>query len=155
MNDKQKRSIRDRFMAKTERRGKCLIWTGRLNKPDGYGQFDIDGSAQQAHRVAWMLFKGPIPDGIKVLHTCDTPLCVEVDHLFLGTLSDNTQDMLAKGRNKPTIGQTNGRAKLTVEQVDQIRAMKGQSAYRKIADMFKISPSQVGRIINGTRWRTT
>lgn len=64
----------------------------------GYGQIEIDGRSQQAHRVAWMLHNGDIPTGLRVLHHCDVRNCVNPEHLFLGTQRDNVDDALKKGK---------------------------------------------------------
>ena len=69
-----------------------------FGKADGYGRLDIAGVPWKAHRYAWTLVHGPIPAGLHVLHRCDTPPCFWVDHLFLGTQSDNVADMVRKGR---------------------------------------------------------
>lgn len=83
----------------------CWIWTERL-KRDGYGQFKYLGMMQQAHRVAWMLYRGDIPDGKSVLHKCDNPWCVNPNHLFLGTQLDNMRDAANKGRINSIAGRT-------------------------------------------------
>lgn len=85
----------------------CLIWTGYRN-PKGYGSISISpGKPGFAHRVAWELENGAIPDGLCVLHRCDMPACCNVGHLFLGTRADNNADMRAKGRARQGISQAN------------------------------------------------
>lgn len=79
----------------------CWLWTGTLKKPVrglGYGHFRVSGKTKVAHRVSWEIFRGPIPDGLCVCHKCDVSICVNPDHLFLGTRLDNIEDMVAKGR---------------------------------------------------------
>ncbi len=81
--------------------GACWIWTASTIR--GYGQFHLPRSSDQrhivfAHRFAWELEHGPIPDNLSVLHQCDNPLCVRTDHLFLGTQPDNLADARTKGR---------------------------------------------------------
>jgi hypothetical protein len=77
----------------------CWPWTGRCDT-FGYGRIGIERKEHPAHRVAYELTRGPIPDGICVLHHCDHPACCNPAHLFLGTKKDNTQDMIAKGRHR-------------------------------------------------------
>lgn len=78
----------------------CLVWLG-YRTTDGYGRLSkSSGGLELAHRMAWRLVHGPIPDGKCVLHHCDNPPCVRVDHLFLGTQNDNMKDMAAKGRGR-------------------------------------------------------
>ena len=85
------------FDARTRQEGDCLIWTGHRNG-DGYGGFSVDGRSVRAHRHAWERVNGPIPDGLIVRHKCDNPPCVRIEHLELGTVQDNTDDMIARGR---------------------------------------------------------
>ena len=77
----------------------CVEWTGHL-KRSGYGQVCIEGRHHAVHRLAWEEANGPIPDGMYVCHTCDNPACYNVDHLFLGTNSDNQRDSASKGRHR-------------------------------------------------------
>jgi hypothetical protein len=79
--------------------GDCLEWQMYRDK-DGYGRKRFQGTMQPVHRVVWVLVKGPIPFGMDVLHSCDNPPCINVNHLFLGTDQDNVDDMISKGRKK-------------------------------------------------------
>ena len=75
----------------------CVEW--QLSRPSGlYGQIKFEGKMLKTHRVAWELANGPIPEGLMVCHTCDNPPCCNPAHLFLGSASDNMQDMVSKGR---------------------------------------------------------
>jgi hypothetical protein len=93
----------ERFMAKVspEPTSGCWLWTGALGM-DGYGiRVHLHGEERKprrAHRASWEIFRGPIPDGLWVLHRCDNPPCVNPDHLFLGTQTDNIRDAVRKGR---------------------------------------------------------
>jgi hypothetical protein len=78
----------------------CWPWTGGSDFKDGRGRFWLNGTNEYASRIVWVFVYGPIPEDIHVLHKCDNPPCCNPVHLFLGTLSDNTQDMLAKGRGR-------------------------------------------------------
>lgn len=131
---------------------------------NGYGKIGRNGKTWLAHRLAWSMLEGPIPEGLCVLHSCDNRCCINVNHLFLGTRADNMQDMIAKGRARftgftspnycrptPKQGERNGRAKLTIEQVQQIRQCQGEIA-RDIAPRFNISMATVQRILSGNGW---
>jgi hypothetical protein len=76
----------------------CWTWMGAADR-DGYGRFHVPrGETDTAHRVAWRLTFGPIPDGLQVLHKCDNPPCVRPDHLYVGTNEDNVRDKVERGR---------------------------------------------------------
>jgi len=94
------RPLADRFWDKVQKSDGCWIFTGANAK--GYGVIGrCDGTHEYvyAHRLSWELHHGPIPDGLCVLHHCDTPRCVNPEHLWLGTIADNNRDMSQKGRN--------------------------------------------------------
>lgn len=78
----------------------CWLWAGSKNGR-GYGEIWKDGRKEMAHRVSWMIHRGPIPIGVQALHKCDIPACVNPDHLFLGSQSDNIKDAIVKGRVIP------------------------------------------------------
>jgi hypothetical protein len=94
-----------------------------LNARDrkGYGRVFHRGKVRWAHRVAWELANGPIPEGMWVLHSCDNPPCCNPAHLRLGTPADNAADRDARGRRRPPRGEANGRAKLSAEDVVDLR----------------------------------
>lgn len=123
----------------------CLLWTGRRDEK-GYGRIGYQGrSNQRAHRVAWQMRNGPIPAGLCVLHRCDTPACVNVDHLFLGTQVENIADRHAKGRtvNPPS------RRKLSRGQAAAMRdAYRTGLSQQAIADHFGVSRGNVSKIVN-------
>lgn len=139
-------------VSKTPTERGCLEWLGTCN-PNGYGYF---GRHYYTHRVAWELANGPIPDGKSVLHHCDNRLCVNVDHLFLGTQADNMRDMDDKGRRSapPRLkGEQNPKARLTAEQVLEIRSEKYAGWKQSdIARHFGITQVQAGRILNRESW---
>jgi hypothetical protein len=106
-------------IAAPDHRGCCIWIAGRSTS--GYGQFRLDRRLEAAHRLAWQWAHGPIPAGMKVLHRCDIPACVNVEHLFLGTDQDNARDRAAKGRNRDQTGENNNLAKLDRTAVLDIR----------------------------------
>jgi len=96
----QSMSLAEKLLAKSKSvESGCRLWQGGLN-PDGYGLIRHKGPKISVHRAAWIAFKGPIPKGLCVLHKCDVRHCIEEEHLFLGTCSDNTKDAVSKGRQK-------------------------------------------------------
>lgn len=81
----------------------CIEFAGWRDR-DGYGQLPTAAhGTRRAHKAAWIEIHGPVPDGMVVCHTCDNPPCVNVEHLFLGTIADNNRDMSRKGRNHNTV----------------------------------------------------
>jgi len=90
----------ERFWAKVRKTKKCWLWTAATNEK-GYGIFGVRKFTDKAPRISWRLTRGPIPEKLFVLHHCDNPLCVNPDHLFLGTNNDNVRDMFNKKRNSP------------------------------------------------------
>lgn len=137
-----------------------MFWIGVM-KPNGYGSVSIQGKKHNAHRVAWELAHGPVPPGMHVCHKCDTPLCVNPDHLFLGSRSDNMQDCVRKGRffvvprEYKCKGEKNGASKLSTFQVLKIRALQQRTmeAYREAGKEYGVSVACIRGIVQGRTWK--
>lgn len=129
----------------------CRPWR-KATSHSGYG---VIGAAEanpkqlKAHRVAWELNRGPIPEGLFVLHRCDNPPCVNPWHLFLGTSQDNMDDMTKKGRQ--TRGEKTNTAKLTHSEVRLIRASSDRGAV--LARRFGVSKWTVYAVLNRVTWK--
>lgn len=134
----------------------CWIWMGRRS-PDGYGKYRPAGTTDEhrAHRYAYELWVGPIPEGLLVCHSCDVPLCVNPAHLWTGTPLDNAQDRTAKGRGR------NGRVKgspptwrkLSDEQVAEVRVLLDSTELTRaeIGARFGVSAPLIQKIAHGYR----
>lgn len=145
------------------------MWTG-TDDGHGYGQLNIGRIPKKAHRVAWELTNGTIPDGSEVCHHCDNPPCCNPAHLFLGTHAENMADMARKGRARvpclsgddhpmrrhPELrarGELQGSSKLTVGMVTEMRMCRaaGESSQR-LSIRFGIAKSTVNRIVARKAW---
>ncbi len=115
----------------------------------GYSHFYFNRHHQGAHRVAWQFANGPIPNGLWVLHRCDNPSCVNVEHLFLGTIQDNNQDAFLKERH--AFGESHGMVKLTISQVRQI--FLDTRPHLEIATEHGITKSVIWHIKTRKHWR--
>lgn len=130
----------------------CHEWTGVMNN-NGYGQFNVSGRKTLAHRIAWELSNGPIPEGMCVLHTCDNPACCNPAHLWIGTQIDNIRDMESKGRARRS-GSNHGRSKLTEDDVRKIRELHEKGwRHKSIAVMFGVIQQNISMIVNRKRWK--
>lgn len=136
----------------------CWEWQAS-RVAEGYGQTRVGhGNQRRAHRVAYELTYGPIPEGMCVLHRCDNPPCCNPEHLFLGTIADNNADMHRKGRHPhggPKPGEENFRAKLTNDQVRTIRARyaAGGISIRQLTREYPISLTTMRHLIHGKTWK--
>lgn len=143
-------SIKARFMSKVRLDEATGCWEWAASKRGEYGQFHLDGKVPHAHRVSYALRYGPIQDGLHVLHRCDNPGCVNPEHLFLGTQTENMADRDVKGRQACQQGAGNNHAKLTEDDVLAIRAASGTQ--QTIADRFGITRAMVSQIRLRKAW---
>lgn len=143
-----------RIANKIEVTDHCWLWKAtRMQRLScGYGVVRFEGKDRKAHRVIWELANGPIPEGMCVLHKCDNALCVNPDHLFLGTHADNMRDMTNKGRHSEHFkGVKNPKSKLSESDVLRIRTL--ENSVENIAVDYQINKSTVYRIKNRQCWK--
>lgn len=141
-------SVKDRLMLHTDKSsGECWKWTGAKDKK-GYGKINIAGRYVQTHRAAWAEFKGD-PGSLFVCHHCDTPACINPEHLFLGAHQDNMDDMMAKKRQSK--GAEMPQTKLTENLVRMIRA--DTKSCRLWATETGTSPMAVWNARHGKTWK--
>lgn len=165
-------TIQERFSKKLGPKDShgCVPWLGARQGCKGreYGNFRTQSrrSPQPAHRVAWVMANGPIPEGLEVCHKCDNSLCVNPEHLFLGTHKDNMQDCIQKGRfvfAQAGKGEVHGRSKLTDEQVLEIRKLYRKPVMgrygvspvscRGLAEQFGVCEGMIYNIVHGKNWK--
>jgi len=146
-----KKSVLVRFNEKwvAEPETGCWLWTGA--KVKGYGQLRTNYHLSLASHVSYELHVGEIPDGLQVLHRCDTPACVNPRHLFLGTNLDNRADCVRKGRIAK--GESIRSSKLTTAQVLEIRSLRGVETLGSIARRFGVCVQAVSSIHVRRNWR--
>lgn len=130
----------------------CWEWQGKRDA-HGYGKTSIARKEFLAHRIAWILIYGDIPENLCVCHICDNPSCINPTHLFLGTHKDNITDATYKGRMH--LGEDHGQSKLTEQLVLLARGIHQRHGIstRKLAQICEVSPPTMWEAINGKTWR--
>lgn len=142
-----------RFFMQTEIvLGECWEWTG--TSITGYGVIYVNGRPVKAHRFSFEFFNGPIPRGHHICHRCDNPGCVNPAHLFAGTDKENTADMFSKGRGNSPRGTRNRHARLTEEQVLEIRRLHACGRRQsELAQEYGVETPAISKIVLGKNWR--
>ena len=150
------KTLIERFWENVDIKGddECWEWIGYSGGLD-YGQIQFNKVNYYAHRLAYIIAYGEIPEGLYICHTCDNPPCVNKKHLFAGTCTDNARDMIKKGRKVcgDKKGIKNGRAKLNEEQVRQIREMSNIKKNSEIARIFNVNDCLIGAVVNRQTWK--
>jgi hypothetical protein len=151
---KPKSSLDRRFWAKVQKTDSCWLWTGTTSYHEG--------KVWAAHRLAYTLLVGPVPDGLLVCHRCDVRNCVNPDHLFLGTYKDNSEDMVNKGRQARgpraslvpcARGERHGRAKVTEQDVRDMRRLHREGVtLAELSRRFGIGETAVAAIVHRKHW---
>ncbi len=158
------RPLADRFWAKVDRRGpdECWPWTAAVGT-HGYGVVGVERGTMTAHRVAFLLANGALPEapgahGGVVMHRCDNRRCCNPAHLCGGSQRDNLADATAKGRSRvppPILGEAVHTAKLKAAQVREIKeALEGGATGVALAARYGVRPDVIGAIRRGRTWRS-
>jgi hypothetical protein len=158
MAKKVSSSLYDRLYERVTVDGDCLLWQGATSGKSKYGQIRIDGQKQRCHRVSYQLHKGDIPEGMIVMHSCDTPLCINPSHLSLGTQVENMADMRSKGREHHNQGDGNGRSSLCAADAADIRASYQRYSRNfgstALAKKYGVSDQAILDVVSGKTWST-
>lgn len=129
----------------------CWMWQAFRN-PKGYGMIYYDGRVWLAHRLSFTLHRHNIPGGLCACHSCDTPSCVNPDHIFLGSNADNVQDAVNKGRIP--FGESRSNSKLTDELVmEMVSKYANGATSRELSEEYGIHEAYVPAIIRGKQWK--
>jgi hypothetical protein len=132
----------------------CWLWNGHISKKTGYCISKYRSIQKKAHAFSYETFKGNISEGLCICHKCDVRHCVNPDHLWTGTHSDNIQDCIIKHRNNPPKGQRSGSAKLKIEDIIEIRKLYESGILQKdLAKKFKVSRATICCICKNKTWK--
>jgi len=143
----------NRFWSKVDKKGANDCWPWTAGTFGGrYGAFQIDGRPVTAHRMAYSLSNGEVPDDKVVCHSCDNPLCCNPAHLFLGTHADNMEDKTEKSRQyRPPTGEKNQNAVLfDLDRINiKTQYQSGRFSQRQLAEMYGVSLGTINRTVKG------
>ena len=146
-----------RLLNRVNKTNSCWLWNGAKNRNNGYGRIKISGNVKSTHRLSYKLFKGKIPKGMLVCHSCDIKSCVNPNHLFLGTHSDNLRDAFKKGIASNNgipfgRGENHPSHKLTQKQALFIKSNHKNFTYLSLGNKFGVDKSAIYRVIKGKTW---
>lgn len=166
--------MEERFLKHINKTDGCWEWTASINHSK-YGLFWLDGKYHKAHRIAYELWNGVIPDGLLVRHKCDNRKCVNPQHLETGTHQDNSNDAVERNRQakgeqlsslrrgekhwstkhpeKVASRERHGKSKLKEDDIVEIRVLAVFFTQLELADIYKVSRRNINRILNNKLWK--
>lgn len=144
-------TLEQRFLSCVKKTDTCWIWVGHIcvYKSGMRGRMTVAGKSVLVHRISYKLFVGPLLDSEDVLHKCDNSLCIRPDHLYIGDDVDNARDRTE--RNRSAMGERNGNAKLTADDVVEIR--RSVDGNRELARRFHVTHKTIAQICNNETWK--
>lgn len=147
----------DKLISKTTTQGDCIIFLGQKSRT-GYGKLRIHGKLKSAHRIMYEIHHGEITSGFVVMHKCDNPSCINIEHLRLGSQAENIKDMHEKNRAVFNRGINHPGAKLTLLEANQIKATY-KSHDRKngataLSKYFGVHRRTIEHVIKNKHWTT-
>lgn len=149
-----------RFWSYVQKTDTCWLWVGAVDRL-GYGSITVGSKFKLVHRMSYELNVGPIPDRLLVCHSCDVRNCVNPEHLWLGTHSENTRDMISKGRGN-FVGPKNPRkgSEVVFSKLDELTVLEirklyatGKFGIRELGRAFEVSHSAIGNIVHRLTWK--
>jgi predicted XRE-type DNA-binding protein len=149
----RQRDFDARFWENVDKTGDCWLWKGKVDRRTGYGYITVDHESVSTHRLSYeVYYNAKVPEGLMVIHSCNTRRCINPLHLRVGTHLDNMKDMVECGHSCK--GEKNGNAVLTESDVQEIKVhfLKRDLSQRKIANKFGVSISTVKDIASGRCW---
>lgn len=127
----------------------CWEWQGARTANGGYGVSRLHGKFYRAHRKAWELLNGPIPEGMMILHRCNNPPCVRPDHLYLGTNTDNMIDKATKTRRR----QSNWKLSPAEATEIRVRYATGTISQKELGEMYGVEQTTISTVVRGKSYR--
>lgn len=148
-------NLLSRLMARVTITDTCWLWNGPVDK-NGYGRMRVGGrKIKGVHRVSLEAHTGQVADGLLVCHHCDTPACVNPQHLYVGTALQNNRDKMQRGRGVFYHGEESGTSKLTEENVREIVRLYSTGEWRQadLASKYAVSNATIQLILSGKNWK--
>jgi hypothetical protein len=139
------KNVRERIKENIVEVNGCWEWQKRVAR-SGYAQIKYEGITTIAHRLSYKVFIGEIPENLLILHKCDNKKCVNPNHLFIGTYSDNMKDMMIKERNKK-------QSNLDKKDILEIRDLWPKLSIRELAELYKVSTTTIHKIVKNVTWK--